>query len=562
MGNAGTTRRSTVLLAILAAVALILAACSSTESGSGDDGGGGDDGDQTPSVNQLEPDDPPEDGGKLTMALTAETNGWNPGVSQWADAGEFAGPAMLEPLLVYNPDTTFSPWLAESVEPTTPGDFTSWTIKVRPGVTFHNGEPLNAEIVARNLNFYAKEAPLSSLAQSEKINEAVVVDEMTVRVDLAVPWAAYRTVLAGGSSFIMANEMLDAPDQGASNPIGTGPFQFRSWEQDKALSLAKYEDYWQEGKPHLEELEFRPIPDAKQRVEALRAGDVDMILTTRAADVADLRDDYTVIVDWGSERIIVMLNTAESPDPANPNPFANIHARKALAYGTDRQALIETFGAGEEIVSATSPFTGAWVMENEDSGYVGYDPDKARDEVALYLEETGETSLQFEFKGLANLEDQQIMQFLAQAWEELGITAEIETSEQTAYIGEAIVGDFEAAYFRNYGYLDPDSEFYFWSCETALGPGNLSINFSQYCDERTEEALDVGRTDPNFETRKQAYRDLAIARNEAVTDIWLFNTPYSIIADPEVRGLNSLRERPFGNFEPKPWLWPDVWLDR
>ena len=45
-------------------------------------------------------------------------------------------------------------------------------------------------------------------------------------------------------------------------------------------------------------------------------------------------------------------------------------------------------------------------------------------------------------------------------------------------------------------------------------------------------------------------------------DVWLFNTPYSVIAVPEVKGLNGLRQRPFGNFEPKAWLWPDVWLDR
>ncbi|MCB1261917.1 MAG: hypothetical protein KDB33_16240 [Acidimicrobiales bacterium] len=564
MGSGRASRPWLAITAVAASGGLVLAACSSSETAGGNDGGGGDGGgqSQTTQVNQLEPDATPKDGGKLTVALTAETNGWNPGTAQWADAGEMAGPTMLEPLLNTTVDGSFEPVLATSVEPTTPGDFTSWTIEVRPDVTFHNGEPLDAEVVARSLNFYAKEAPLSSLALSDKVDEAVAVDDMTVEVKLNVPWAAYPTVLSGASGFIMANEMLDSEDKGASSPIGTGPFEFSSWTQDKSLLVSKFDDYWQEGKPHLEEIEFRPIVDAKQRVEALRAGDVEMILTTRATDVAELKGSYTVIVDWGSERTFVMLNTASDPAAAAPNPFENAHARKALAYATNRDGVMELVSGGETLVSATSPLTGAFVMDDSQSGYVDFDQAKAREEVELYKQETGATDLTFRFSGLANLEDQQIMQYLKQIWSEVGITAEIDTAEQTAYIGQLAGGRFEAAYFRNYGYLDPDSNYYFWSCDTAKGVGELSINFSQYCDDATQAAIDTGRTNPDLAERKTAYQELTRARNDAVLDVWLFNTPYSVIAVPEVKGLNGLRQRPFGNFEPKAWLWPDVWLDR
>lgn len=549
-------RRIPVLVAALVmALALLTGACAKS-----------DDNAESPTTpppdNQLEPEEAPHAGGKIVMGLTAETNGWNPGTNQWADAGEMAGSTFMEPLMVFDKNGVPVPYLAESVTPTVDGRFDRWTIKIKPDISFHNGEPLNAQVVARNLNFYAKEALLSSLAQRELVDVATVVDDSTVEIKLNIQWAAYPGVLAGPSGFMMANAMLDAEDKGSSAPIGTGPFVFSSWTPGSRLIVKKNPNYWQAGKPYLDEIEFRPIPEAKQRANALESGDVDMILTTRAEDVANLKDDYTIVKDWSAEKTFVMLNVLEDPTKTR-NPFKNVHARRALAYAANPKEIIETIGYGEAMTTSTSPLVGNYRLDPAETGWAySYNPEKAKEEIELYKQDTGYDDFAFTFSGLGTLEDRQIMELLERQWEEVGMKVTIDTREQTAYIGQLVAGGFQAAYFRNYAYKDPDSNYVFWSCDTAKGLGLISINFSQYCSPEIDALLKIGRENPNVEDRRAAYKQLTQLRNEATIDIWLFDTPYSVIADKNIRGLNPLRENGFGDFLPKPWMWTSIWKKR
>ena len=87
-----------------------------------------------PATNQVQDDGQPVAGGKLVMAVTAETNGWNPATSQWAEAGNFVGSSVLEPLMYFDEKGSVQPWLADSVTAETPGDFTKWMIKVKPNI--------------------------------------------------------------------------------------------------------------------------------------------------------------------------------------------------------------------------------------------------------------------------------------------------------------------------------------------------------------------------------------------------------------------------------------------
>ena len=139
------------------------------------------------------------------------------------------------------------------------------------------------------------------------------------------------------------------------------------------------------------------------------------------------------------------------------------------------------------------------------------------------------------------------MQTLLEQWAEVGIKARIDTIEQTAYIGQLVAGDFEAAYFRNYAYPDPDSLYSFWSKATAGGP--ISINFTQYWSANTERDLQTGRETTDFDTRHAAYDDLMRERNEQAIELWLFHTP---VRDPRRTGCprpelvprHGLRELP------------------
>ena len=498
----------------------------------------------------------PRDGGSLVWAVPVETSGWNPHDSEWSQSGALVGSSVLEPLATMGSDLSAQPWLAESFTPN--ADFTSWTLGLRPGVTFQDGEPFDATAVKLNIDDVAT-GPVSGAALKGLFAQTTVVDDHTVKIDLTQPWAAFpSSFLDGQSAMQMAPAMLASSDRGQKHPIGTGPFTFDSWQPDTAFATKKNPSYWQPGLPHLDALTFRPVPDAGSRTAALRSGDVNLMLTTSAQDANNLAADYTVIKNWDSEPGMAMTNTLPTVD-GKPNPLSNLHARLALAYATDRAALATL--AGDGVVSGTSPFppSSPWGRPADQNGYVDFDLDQAKAQVAQYEQDTGASELAITLSGTPDPDTGRLLQLLQSQWAAAGIKTSIETLEAATFITHVVGGNYEVALFSIYSSPDPDQNHYFWSADTAKGPGQISINFTQYTTPEIEADLAVGRTNPDHAARKAAYDDLVTRLNAAAVNIWTISTPYSIVADPNVKGLRAATEVPFGNFQPKTWL-GGLWL--
>ncbi len=150
------------------------------------------------------------------------------------------------------------------------------------------------------------------------------------------------------------------------------------------------------------------------------------------------------------------------------------------------------------------------------------------------------------------------MQLLQSQWKEAGIDVTIETVQQSGFITRIVLGDFQVAMTKNYSFADPDLNYSFWSSTTAKGNGNLSINFSQFTTPAMEENLNTGRESGYEAVRKQAYNALVPQLNAGFVNVWLYRTPYSLIADAGVQGLAKARAVAFANTEPKTWL-GDLW---
>lgn len=511
-------------------------------------------------INKLEPDEPVQKGGKLTIGVMAESSGWNTHRALWADAGNFVGSSMLETLAVFDANGDVKPWLLDAFAPAVEGEYDRWILTVHPGISFHDGTPLNAEAVATNLND-ARTKSLAAVATGYMFESIEATGPLTVEVRLTQPWASFPSYLANTSGYMMATSMIEAEDGKNDHPIGTGPYQFVNWEPDRSLKVRRFDGYWK-GEPNLAEIEFRTIVDNKSRVNGLESGELDMIFTTRAGDIqALIEKDFTVVGDFNSEKAIVMLNTIDDPEKPGANPFTNIHARRALAYATNPAEIRETVGEGLQLKTSTQVQVegSRWGMDPAQTGALGYDPVKAQEEVAAYERDTGRTGITFSFNGLSSTDDQQVQQLLKQQWSQVGITAEINTLEQAAYITQQASGLFQAAFFRNYAYPDPDSDYYFFSSLTAKGVRSLSVNFHQFRDPEIDKVLDEARRTTDVSVRKERYETLTRRVNEGVIDIWLFNTPYALVADADVRGLNPARVQPFGNFLSKQWLWVSIW---
>jgi peptide/nickel transport system substrate-binding protein len=515
----------------------------------------------------------PRSGGTLVVGVRAETNGWNPAKAQWADTGSLEGSTVLEPLATVGADSGAKPWLATDWYPNT--TFTKWVVNLQKGVTFQDGEPFNADAAVQSLQA-ATQGTLSKLAVGPMFQAVQKLSDSSIEIDLTQPWAAFpSSFLMGGSAFMMAPNMLNAPDGqgGSAHPIGTGPFTFDSWQSGDSFKVKRNPTYWGgldakgkrrtgQGLPYLDAITFRVIAEDGTRTSSLQSGDLNMEYTTNAGDANKLAGEFTVLKDWTTEDAFVMPNTSATVG-GKPNPLNDIHARMALAYATNRDQIAKQIGDGVQVPTSPWSPTNPWGMPDSENGYVKFDLTKAKSEVAAYEHDTGQSSLSFTLSGLPSIDDAKILQLLQGQWKSAGISVNIETLEQTAYITKIATGGFQAAFFRNYGYPDPDQDYYFWSNTTiAAQTGGVSINFTQFTTPQIQQDINAGRTSGFANQRKTAYNDLVKQLNASATNIWMYRTPYSFIAQKKVQGLYSTggpSQIPFGNFSPKTW-WSQIWL--
>jgi peptide/nickel transport system substrate-binding protein len=236
-----------------------------------------------------------------------------------------------------------APYLAASVKE----DAKAGTITLMLGkeIKFHDGTDFNAEAVKWNLD----DCIAAKTSGSEKFKSIDVVDPYTIRINLT-EWDSAIT-----SSFTQQLGMIISPsackkdgDQVCANrPVGTGPFQFVSWEKDRKTVYKKSPAYWQKGKPYLDGIEWTPIQDPLTRELSFRKGDFDVSLTVAPNVVAGLEKDGFIV---NRNRLVGAM--ALVPDSANPkSPFADVRVRRAIQYAVDASAIVKNiyFNEAEDV---------------------------------------------------------------------------------------------------------------------------------------------------------------------------------------------------------------------
>jgi peptide/nickel transport system substrate-binding protein len=538
------------VVGVLLTAWLFAAACSS---------GGGDAADTSGSPGRSEEigdEGTPVDGGTLVMGISSETSGWNPAIDRWAPDGALVGSTILEPLATLDGDGVAQPWLATDWTPN--ATFDVWTLNLRSGVTFHDGSPFDAQAVKDNLDFIVT-APLSSVAMKPLFKEVVVIDDDTVEVRLNTRWAAFpSSFLAGQSAFMRSPASMLTEDKGSLKPVGTGPFVFAGWTPDVSFEADANPDYWIEGQPHLESIEFRVVTDPTSRVASLETGDLDLIILSDPAAEQRLSSEYTVLRNWDVTPAAMLTNVRPTVE-GQPNPMSNVHARLAMAHAIDRDTVAGTVGEGVQV--PTSPFSpdNPWGQPSDLNGYPAYDQEAARRELDAYRADTGEETLRVTITGPSDVGTLESLQLVQQQLEEVGIESSLNSLDATSLISEVVGAHYEVALFSNYSSPDPDQNHYFWSASTATGEGSININFTGFTNDATEAALRQGRESEDVELRHEAYNTLVEEMNANAVNLWLYYAPISMVAAPQVRGLSAIGDVRFANFQPKTWLGA-LWL--
>jgi peptide/nickel transport system substrate-binding protein len=317
---------------------------------------------------------------------------------------------IYESLVSLVPGTTeLEPGLAESWELSEDG--LEYTFTLREGVTFHDGEPFNAEAVCYNFdrwyNFtgplqnpsasyywqtvfggFAETDPESGAPEDSFYESCEAPDEGTAVIRLTTPSSAILGALSLSNFSIASPAALEeygADDGtvdeegvfqptgtfGTEHPIGTGPFKFESWERGTRLTLVRNDDYW--GEPaNLDSLVFTPIPDNAARLQALQSGDIQGYDLVEPQDIPTIEGDSGLqILDRPAFNVgYVGINQAIPP-------MDQLEVRQAIAHGLDRQAVVDAFYGGRGQV-ATQFMPPEVVGYADDVTTYEYDPELSK----------------------------------------------------------------------------------------------------------------------------------------------------------------------------------------
>ena len=314
------------------------------------------------------------------------------------------------------------------------------------------------------------------------------------------------------------------------------------------------EDYWRgpngitgEELPYLDAIEAVVAVDIDTRQNSLRSGQFDAMHTANSDAISQLLDDGGLEVTATSrygDTSYYLLNEAEGqeldPDGANAaSPLLNVHCRRALAHGMDRERMTEERGAGL-VEAANGPFPPGSIGYLEDNGYPAFDVDKANQEMDQCLSELGTDHIEFSFNTTNDPFNVETGNLVQSMWAEAfgdQVQATITPIEQGQYIGLALTGDFMAQQWRSHSGLDPDQQRLWWQKASASPIGKLALNFGRFQDDVIDQAMQTIKSNPDPAARKEAAETINKRFGEQVYNWWWSWTLWGVATRPYVNGI-------------------------
>lgn len=460
-------------------------------------------------------------GGTLSIALESDPTTMDPHMSTAAvDRQVFQ--LIFDKLVDIDPELNIVPELSSEWEIAEDG--MEYTFTLVEGVTFHDGEPFNAEAVKFNFDRMLDEANASP-RRSEilQVTEVTAVDDTTVTLALSQAFSPLLATLSDRAGMMVSPKAVaDFGEDLARNPVGTGAFSFIEWLEDDHLTVQRNDSWWQEGLPYLDEVIYIPIVDASVRLTALQTNDVQMIQSLSARDVAMVREDPDLVY----EEIAGLGFSYISFNVAQP-PFDNMALRQAVAWTIDREAINETlfFGTGNPAQTPIPPSSWAY---DETLQFYSQDYDMARQK----LEEGGMPD-GFEFTMVVTNSPDAIQ--LAEAFRaqigEAGITCTIELLEFGTLLERTDSGNFQAVSLGWSGRPDPDGNIYSYFHSAG---GNNDVGYS---NPEVDELLDETRAVSDQDERRALYSELLTIVAEEAQMLFIRFPAQNKVWQPAVKGF-------------------------
>jgi peptide/nickel transport system substrate-binding protein len=462
----------------------------------------------------------------LTVGLSADAESMDPFFVNQA-AGWSVVHALFDHLIERDFESEIVPGLAKSW---TVVDETTLEFQLREDVTFHNGEPFDAESVKFSVERMLGEEEAPNRGKFTSIDAVEIVDAYTVRFLLNRPDGTLFDSLTSRLAMLPPQYFEEVGPQGfGERPVGTGPFEFVEWVPDSHATVTANEDYWEgsyKGQPEVAQVTFRPIPEPATRAAELETGGIDVMQDVSTDQIATLEAaGMEVIPDIAYQLSYVFFKTDDETLPTS-----DIRVRRALNYAVDVPTIIDTLlgGYGEPIGSPIGP------------GYLGYNP-----EVEPYpydVERAQELLAEAGYPdGFSSTMDTSsdgrtdVAQAVAGQLADVGVEMTVREVELGQFNQNWMGGTQSPMWRARWGNTpDPQSIELFASCNGWI---------SRYCNEEVTEKLEAARDTLDQEERAKLYSEASQLMHDDPLGIYLFTAA-------QIYGLNPRVE----NFRPSPLL--------
>lgn len=357
-------------------------------------------------------------------------------------------------LVTMKSDMSIGPGLAESWQMP---DSKTIVFKLRKGVKFHDGTDFNAAAVKWNVEHVKDPDVKSPFAGTlASVNSVEVVDNLTAKFNLVKPDASLLASLSDKAGMMVSPAAGDKYGRSAAalydHPIGTGAWQTTEFIHDDHVTMKRFDNYWDKGKPYIDRLEFKLIPDAAVALASLQAGTIDFILpeTVPLEYMAKAKNIPGVEVPTGPGLgfSIVVFNK-------NFEPFSKVKVRHALAWAWDRDAEIAAYGAGTPELGLLPEISWAFNPKVKDPQYSKYPANLEK--AKQLLTEAGYPN-GFEVKLITINTPEYIKrgEILKDHWGKVGVKVTLDVRDLNAALTAMVgTGQFEVGMANHSGRADP-----------------------------------------------------------------------------------------------------------
>jgi peptide/nickel transport system substrate-binding protein len=421
------------------------------------------------------------------------------------------------------------PQLALSHE--TSADGKEMTIKLRPNVKFHDGEPLDAEAAKFSIERHMTLPTSFRKAELASVDHVEVVDPLTVKLVLKTPYSPLIAQLTDRSGMMVSPKAAkEAGDKFGLHPVCAGPYKFVERVQQDRMVFEKFADYWNKDNIHIDRVVFLPIVDATVRLANLKSGGLDLIERVLATDIKDVRADSRLVLSTAPELGYLGLTVNIGNDKTKGPLSQSAKVRQALDLSIDREALNQVvfngeFSPGNQWVSPTHPY------------YQKAFPVHGRDiaKAKALLKEAGVTlPVTVDYMIPKGAENEAVAQVIQSMAAEAGFDIKIRAVEFATTFKQAQAGEFQVFQINWSGRIDPDGNSYIFMRSKA------AQNDGVYTNPDADKLMEDGRMTSNVEERKAIYAKLTKILLDDLPIIYIYHRTLLIAHTTKLQGYKQM----------------------